>query len=95
MTNEEFQAHHKKIARMHSKFADALKDAIEERGFHTVAAVARAVGCSLYTVDTWLGKYPQFPGGRHGPRVLELFGLDSRDYGGNWKRGFGGNFKNG
>ena len=74
------------------KFASALKLEIEKKGFTTMTAVAQALGCTLYAINMWLNEGSDLPGGRHGPSVLKLFGLDSREYGGDWKRGFGGNY---
>ncbi len=71
-------------------FAAALESAMDTDSL-TMAAVAREVGCSRAAVRLWL--VGVLPGGKHGPRLLELFGLDSRDYGANWKDGLGGNYK--
>ena len=72
------------------RFAVDLERAtVGKMGHDTVAALARAVGCGSYAFNTWLNGY-MLPGGKHGLKVLELFGLDSREYGGDWERGFGG-----
>lgn len=62
----------------------------------SLSSAAKIIGCGEYAVRCWLGKKgisPSLPGGKYAPRVLEEFGLDSRDYGGNWRCGFGGAYK--
>ncbi len=70
-----------------NRFAAALKAAAESKGVRpTSTGISRAVGCGLYAAGTWLKGWNR-PGRRYGPKVLEVFGVDSREYGGDWNKG--------
>lgn len=68
-------------------FARDLRLAAVRRGIEPKADVmAKLVGCTRYTAEGWLLGETR-PARSYGPKVLEVFGVDSREYGAGWRMG--------